>query len=92
MTHNNNPSGVEELLIPRNTESPMADIADAYIYGELGENSTTPENNNINMDITTDNPNEYYQLQASQNSSSNSNQLDQYSTDSVHNHSNDTIK
>lgn len=70
----------------------MADIANAYTYVELGENSTTPENNNINMDITTDNPNEYYQLQASQNSSSNSNQLVQYSTDSVPNHSSNTIK
>jgi hypothetical protein len=105
MTHTDNPSGSDLLPIPSNTEfhTPdrtipsntnfhTRDIASAYTYGDLNEIPTIITNNNNNIEIIRENHNEYYQLQASQNSSSNSNLPEQYSTDSVITHNNNHIK
>jgi hypothetical protein len=102
VTHHNNPSGSDQLLIPSNDSDQLltpsntafqtTDIATAYTYGELYENYTTTENGCNNMEFTTGNPNEYYQQQAPQNSSTNSNQLEQYSTDSVTTYTSNPIK
>jgi hypothetical protein len=83
LTHNNNPSGSEQLPIPSNTDLHTWDIASVYTYGELSENITTTESNNNNMEITMDNPDEYSNQTFTQKSSINLNQPDQYPVNSI---------
>jgi hypothetical protein len=89
VTHDNNPSGSEHTLIPSSTEIPSntsyhtRDIATAYTYGKLNEIPTIIANDNNNMEITTDNPDEYPNQTFPQNSPTSSNQPDQDPINSI---------
>jgi hypothetical protein len=96
VTHNNNPSGSEQLpnpsnmdfvseqpTIPSSTIPNTRDIASAYTYGTLTENPTLTGITNNNINIITGNPNEYPNQTDSQNSSTNSNQPNQYTVNSI---------
>jgi hypothetical protein len=73
----------EQPTIPSSTIPNTRDIASAYTYGTLTENPTLTGITNNNINIITGNPNEYPNQTDSQNSSTNSNQPNQYTVNSI---------